>query len=188
MPEWRERLIIVGCLRDSTARIATPSIRPGELSQLRQDLALDPVIHRRESLLFHPQFLLKDVGGLDLQSRVEDCHLRTALVIQSILGLAREGSEPSRVMKSLCALLEGAGSEERTPSHDSRRDPSLPAKAHAILSLAQDEVEALSNMGYLNRFLWIPEKASQPSEKAGSSWLVSRQGGDVQVRREVATL
>lgn len=145
----------------------TPVSRPGESGLLRQDLAFDPVTHRKESLL-HPQFLLKDVGGRDLQSRVEGCHLRTALVIQPTLGLAREGPDPSRVMKLLCALLDGTGSKERAGSPDRGRDPSLPAKAHAILSLARNEVEAMSAMGteHLNRFLWVPENVSQPS-KAG---------------------
>jgi hypothetical protein len=140
----------------------TPTTRPGESGLLRQDLAFDPLIHRRESLQ-HPQFLLKGVDGRSLNPLVEDCHLRTALVVQPALGLAREGSEPSRVIKLLFALLDGAVVKKRTGPLDRGRDSSLPVKAHALLSLTKDEIDVLASMGagHLNRFLWVAESAGQ---------------------------
>ena len=124
--------------------------------------AFDPLIHRRESLQ-HPLFLLKGVGARSLKPLVEDCHLRTVLVVQPALGLAREGSEPSRVMKVLFALLDGAVVKKRTGPLDRGRDSSLPAKAHALLSLTKDEIDVLASMGagHLNRFLWVAESAGQ---------------------------
>jgi hypothetical protein len=143
----------------------TPVFGPGESGLLRQDLAYDPVPHRREALLY-PQFLLKGVDGRSLKPLVEACHRRTALVVQPTLGLAREGTEPSRVIKLLFSLLDGMIVKKRSGPLDRRRDSSLPAKAHALLSLAKDEIGVLASMGvgHLNRFLWVAESVPQPGK------------------------
>lgn len=154
-------------MRDKSLRrhldALTPATRPGDSGLLRQDLVFDPVTHRRESLM-HPQFLVKGVDGRSLKPLVEDCHLRTALVVQPLLGLTREGSEPSRVIKMLFALLDGTVVKKRTGPLDRGRDSSLTTKAHALLSLTKDEISVLASMsvGHLNRFLWLAESVGEP--------------------------
>lgn len=163
-PEMRDKIL----RRHSDALMQAPG--PGESGLLRHDLAFEPESQRCEAIL-HPQFLLSGVDGRNLRSRVEGCHLRTALVIQPVLGLIRQGSEPARVIKQLVTLLDGTTIRARSGAIDRGRDSSIPAKAHAILSLAKDEVEALSAMGadHLNRFLWLVESASRTSKPGDGS-------------------
>jgi hypothetical protein len=92
-----------------------------------------------------------------MKSLVENCHLRTALVVQPKLDLARRGSGPSKVMKALTNLLDGATVTKRPDSIERGRDASLLARAHVQLALTKPEIEAMHELdpAYLNRFLWL---------------------------------
>lgn len=141
------------------------SISLSASDSLHQDLAHNPLTARIEAIR-HPQFVIKGAEGGYLKSLVEACHLRTALVVQPKLGLARQGSQSAQFTKNLIALMEGVMIAELPASIERGRDSSLPAKAHVVLSLAKAEIEALSSMGadHLNRFLWIDEGSSQECE------------------------
>ncbi len=148
-------------LRRHMDTLATTS-SPGSSESLRQDLAYNPLPARIEAIR-HPRFVIKGADGGNLKFLVEACHLRTALVVQPKLGLARQGSQPAQVTQNLIALMEGVMIAERPASIERGRDSSLPAKAHVVLSLARAEIEALHRSGNdpLNLFLWIKEGDSQ---------------------------
>ena len=146
----------------------TAATQPGPSNTLLQDLADDPVPPRMEAVL-HPQFLVKGADGLSLDSLVEKCHLRTALVVHPKLDLARKGPGPSKVMKVLTNLLDGVTVTKRPDSIERGRDSSLLARAHAMLALTKAEIEAMHAMDsdHLHRFLWLKEGDCSDALKPG---------------------
>lgn len=142
-------------LRRHIDAFSVPTPR-GASNTLLQDLADDPVPKRMEATL-HPQFLVKGSDALSLKTLVENCHLRTALVVQPKLELAKKGSHPSKDLKILINVLDGMTVMKRPDSIERGRDASLLAKAHALLALTKPEIQAMHAMDpeHLNRFLWL---------------------------------
>lgn len=147
-------------LREKSLRrhldVLTVPTKFGASSALIQDLADDPVPPRVEAIL-HPQFLVKGVDEQSLSSLVEKCHLRTALVVQPKLELAKKGPAPSKALKILTSLLVGMTVTKRPDSIERGRDASLLAKVHVLLTLAKPDIEAMHRWDgdCLDRFLWL---------------------------------
>jgi hypothetical protein len=144
------------------------SPQPGASNALLADLAEDPIPPRIEAVR-HSRFLILGADGRSLNSQVENCHQRTALIIRPKLELARKGPEPAKVLKILINLFDGETVTKRPDSLERGRDSSILAKALAILALTQPEIDALHAMepDHLDRFLWLMKGDSHDGPKPG---------------------
>ena len=155
--------------RANTLRRNLEFLTPQGSNSLLGDLKFDPTVQRIEAVL-HPQMLVRNAVGRDLPYLVEECHFRSALVIQPKLGLSREGSEPAQVIGGLLPLLDGTLTKSQAGGPGGPRNCNEPARAQMILSLDQDELQTLSgpSHGLLDRMLWASaeEAESKRSEKS----------------------
>ncbi len=125
---------------------------------LLSDLAFDPVVARAESLL-HPQFLVINAEGAGLRELVEECHSRHALVIEPLLGLTRNCSEPAKLIRQIGALMDGIAPGTRSTSNKEVRLVGTNVQARMVLRLRVQEIRVLLDpvFGMGQRFLWLED-------------------------------
>jgi hypothetical protein len=186
-------------LKNASLRIQLESLtvtsKGGSESTLLKDLAEDPIPQRVEGML-HPQFLTRGTQVRALSSIVENCHKRCALIVEPNLELAREGPEPSKVVRMLFELLDGATVTKPAATIERGRDSSILAKGHALLAVTDSEIEKLHHLdpGCLDRFLWLKSNNHQdlqPGDPLAIRLLDAYQAAVLEildVRREGKTL
>lgn len=133
---------------------------------LKGDLVIDATARRVEAIL-HPGILLRRAAGRDLPRLLDDCHYRSALVVEPSLGLGREGSEPAKAIREFLLLLVGALTRNRSSSGRSRKGVG-PARGQVILTLGREELGALNGTAavLLDRMLWISPNVGKPVASA----------------------
>lgn len=132
-------------MKEKSLRLHAVSLLKASEAVLMGDLAFDPVNQRMEAMKY-PQFLIRSADCLGLRPRVEECHLSCALVIKPALALDPGTTLLTKFVNSFGALLDGVAIGNGSTGRAQRRDPSLTAKVHAIISLSEEELGALHGM------------------------------------------
>lgn len=151
-----------GPAREATLRRNLEILTPAQASDLRSDLAFDPVVQRAEAIL-HSQVMVRKAAWRDLPALTDSCHFRCALVVEPLLGLDREGGDPAMIARELSQLMDGVLTRVQTASRGSPRNYSEPARAQVILVLGQGELEVLPSAGaeLLDRMLCFSADAGE---------------------------
>lgn len=132
---------------------------------LKADLKHEREAVRVEALL-HPQFLLESVRCRELETALDLCHLRTALVVALKTEPGRAGSEPVRDLRGLFDLMEGLATPqwEEDKKVDSARSRVIPLKAHVLLEAGDDDLALVARLlpEMAGRFLWLTPVGGVP--------------------------
>jgi hypothetical protein len=163
----------------ATARFADPEDTRMARERLLKDLEQSRVDHgslkadlrhEREAVrvetLLHPQFLLESVRCRELETALDLCHLRTALVVALKTEPGRIGSEPARDLRGLFDLMEGLATPqwEEDKKVDSARSRVIPLKAHVLLEAGEDDLALVARLlpEMAGRFLWLTTAGGVP--------------------------